>query len=128
MKALLDTHTFLWWVLDDPNLSEAGREIIGDGSNEVIVSAATAHEIGIKAASGKLSLPEPPEIYVPGRIRSEGFASLAIDVTHALRAARLPMIHRDPWDRLLIAQAQVEGIPIITADPAIGRYDVDTIW
>jgi PIN domain nuclease of toxin-antitoxin system len=128
MRALLDTHAFLWWVLDDAHLSDAGRDIIGDGSNEVIVSAATAHEIGIKAASGRLALPEPPEIYVPSRIRSEGFAALAIDVAHALRAARLPMFHRDPWDRLLIAQAQVEGLPIITPDPVISRYDVETIW
>lgn len=128
MRALLDTHAFLWWVLDDPRLSDESRRVIQAASNDVLVSAATAHEIAIKTASGKLKLPQPPDSYVPGRIASEGFEPLPIEVVHALRAGRLPPIHRDPFDRLLIAQAQIEGIPIITADPAIGRYDVETIW
>lgn len=128
MRALLDTHAFLWWVLDDPRLSEESRRVIQASSNDVLLSAASAHEIAIKATSGKLRLPQPPDAYVPSRIAAEGFQTLAIEVVHALRAGRLPMIHRDPFDRLLIAQAQIEGLPIITADPAIGRYDVETIW
>lgn len=128
MKALLDTHAFLWWVLDSPALSEASRELMGDGRNDLYLSAASAMEIAIKARRGRLALPEPPESYVPSRLVSEGFHALPVEIAHALRVARLPDIHRDPWDRLLVAQAQVEGIPIVTADPAIAQYDVETIW
>ena len=128
MRILLDTHAFLWWVLDDPHLSPAAREIIADGSTDVLVSAATAYEVGLKAASGRLTIPGSPETYVSSRISLEGFEPLAIGVPHALRAAVLPPIHRDPFDRLLVAQAQIEGVPIMTVDPAIARYDVETIW
>jgi PIN domain nuclease of toxin-antitoxin system len=128
VRALLDTHAFLWWVLDSSALSDVGRDLMGDGRNDLYVSAASAMEIAIKARRGRLALPEPPESYVPSRLVSEGFTAMPVELGHALRVARLPDIHRDPFDRLLVAQAQVEGIPIVTADPAIAQYDVETIW
>jgi PIN domain nuclease of toxin-antitoxin system len=128
VKALLDAHAFIWWVLDMPNLSESCREILSDGDNDLLLSAASCYEIAYKAAQGRLTLPEAPEEYIRSRLVANGFGSLPIEVSHALRAATLPVIHRDPFDRMLIAQAQIEGLPILTADPAISRYDVETIW
>ncbi|MFI5226913.1 MAG: type II toxin-antitoxin system VapC family toxin [Candidatus Limnocylindrales bacterium] len=128
MKALIDTHVFLWWVLDADRLSVEGRELLGDRANDFFLSAASAAELAIKVGQGRLTLPEPVESYVPSRLGSEGFQSLPIELGHALRVARLPPIHRDPFDRILIAQAQIEDLPILTADPVIARYDVETIW
>ena len=128
MRVLLDAHVFIWWVLDMPNLSDASREILGDGGNEVLFSAASGYEIAYKADQGRLALPEPPSEYVRSRLAAYGFESLGVELSHALRAATLPRIHGDPFDRMLVAQAQIEGLPILTADRAIGRYDVETIW
>lgn len=129
MKVLLDTHAFLWWVSDaGRQLSQRASEVIEDPGTEVYVSAVTGFEIASKAARGRLELPAPAETYVPSRIRRHGFLGMPIDLPHALRAGGLPDIHRDPWDRLLVAQAQIEAMPIITADPAIGQYDVDVVW
>jgi PIN domain nuclease of toxin-antitoxin system len=128
MRVLIDTHAFLWWLLDGPLMSDIARPILEDRANEVLVSAASAYEIAVKTARGRMTLPEPAESYVASRLIGEGFSPLPIQIAHAVRAGTLPPIHRDPWDRLLIAQAQIEGIPILTADPAIGRYDVETIW
>ena len=128
MKALLDTHAFLWWDLDDPHLSSLAAELIADGETEILVSAASLWEIALKVGHGRLELPGPVERYVPARLAKYRFGTMSVTGEHALRVARLPMIHRDPFDRLLIAQAQIEGLPIVTADPAIGRYDVHVIW
>lgn len=128
MRALLDTHTFLWWNLGDPQLSPTAQDFIGDGRNEILLSAASAWEIAIKYAKGRLTLPEPPERYVANRIAHYGFQALPILVSHALSVARLPLIHHDPFDRLLIAQSQMENLPILTADPEIAKYTVDIIW
>jgi PIN domain nuclease of toxin-antitoxin system len=128
VRAILDTHVFLWWVLDVPRLSVDARRILQDGANELLFSTASAYELTIKAQSGRLSLPEPPDTYVPSRLAANALESLSIELPHALRAGTLPSIHRDPFDRMLIAQAQIEGLPILTADPAISRYDVETIW
>jgi PIN domain nuclease of toxin-antitoxin system len=128
VRVLLDAHVFIWWVLDMPNLSDASREILGDGGNEVLFSAASGYEIAFKADQGRLALPEPPSEYVRSRLAAYGFESLDVELSHALRAATLPRIHGDPFDRMLVAQAQIEGLPILTADPVIGRYDVETIW
>ena len=128
MRALLDTHAFLWWVLDDPRLSSTCRTFVGDGSNDVLLSAAVAMELSVKAGNGRLDLPEPIEKFVPNRLAAEGFQGLAIELRHALRAGILPWIHRDPFDRLLVAQAQVESLPILTIDPVIAQYEVETIW
>ena len=102
--------------------------ILTDGGNELLFSSASAYELALKVRSGKLTLPDPPESYVPERLIANGFTGLPVVLAHALRAGSLPWIHRDPLDRLLIAQAQIEGIAILTADPAISRYDVETIW
>jgi PIN domain nuclease of toxin-antitoxin system len=128
VRALLDAHAFIWWVLDMPNLSDTCRGIVSDGENEIVVSVASSYEIAYKAEQGRLTLPETPEAYVRDRLTANGFASMPIELGHALRAATLPRIHGDPFDRLLVAQAQLEGLPILTADPAISRYDVETIW
>jgi PIN domain nuclease of toxin-antitoxin system len=128
MRALLDTHVFLWAVTDDERLSAAAREIVADGSNEMLFSAVSAIEIAIKSARGRLELPERADAYVTSRLAAFGFTALPIDVRHGLRAGQLPLIHADPWDRLLTAQAQLERIPILTSDPLIRRYDVETIW
>ena len=128
MRALLDAHAFIWWVLDMPNLSDPCRSVLADGENEILLSVASSYEIAYKAAQGKLTLPDAPEAYIRSRLAANGFASLPVELSHALRAGTLPRIHRDPFDRLLVAQAQIEGLPILTADPAISRYDVETIW
>ena len=128
MRALLDTHTFLWWNTDDPRLSPTAREVIADGRNELYLSVASAWEIAIKAARGSLILPEPPEQYVPSRLRLHRLSVLAIQLRHALHVYDLPMIHRDPFDRLLIAQSRLEDLVLLTTDPDIRRYDVNVVW
>lgn len=128
MKALLDTHTFLWWNLDDPQLSNKARDFIADGRNEIYLSAASAWEIAIKAAKQRLILPETPNHYVAERMRIHRFLSLPIELSHALHVFGLPQIHADPFDRLLIAQSQMENMPILTTDSEIAGYDVEVIW
>lgn len=128
MKALLDTHTFLWWNSDDPQLSESAREIITEGQNELFFSAASAWEIAIKAGRGRLVLPESPEVYVPSRMTLHRIQGLPIQLSHSLRVFDLPDIHNDPFDRLLIAQSQMESIPIISRDTFIAQYDVEILW
>ena len=128
MRALLDTHTFLWWNLDAPQLSASAREFIARGGNEIFLSAASAWEIAIKAAKGRLILPESPDQYVADRMRLHRFSALPIELSHALEVFRLPPVHQDPFDRLLIAQSQLENIPILSGDSEIGRYQVELIW
>ncbi len=129
MRVLIDSHVFLWWVGDRAKqITPRATEVIEDPANEVFVSAVTGMEVATKAARGRLELPAPAERYVPDRIGRHRFQRLPVDLAHALRAGSLPDIHRDPWDRLLVAQAQLESMPIITADPAIGGYDVEVIW
>ena len=125
---LLDSHAFIWWTLDAPSLSDRCREILADGQNEVALSVASLYEIAYKAAQGRLTLPESPDVYLRSRLAANDFDTIAIEAPHALRAATLPAIHRDPFDRIIVAQAQLHAIPILTADPAISRYDVETIW
>ena len=129
MRVLIDTHVFLWWVGGRAGrISARATEVIQDPSNEIFVSAVTGMEIASKSSRGRLELPGPAERYVPNRIGRHGFHQLAIDLAHALRAGSLPDIHGDPWDRLLVAQAQLESMPIATGDAAIGQYDLDVIW
>lgn len=128
MRAILDTHTFLWWVVDDPQLSPLCRQIITDGSNTIYFSVASAWEIAIKYQIGKLPLPDRPDIYVTDRVKTNGFEILGINLHHALHTSDLPLLHRDPFDRILIAQSKTENIPLLTADPLIAQYDVLTVW
>ena len=127
MRALLDTHTFLWWITDDAWLSAGVRDVVVVG-NELLFSAASGWEIDIKAQLGRLDLPTPLDRFVVEQLATNGFAPLPIRLEHALRVNELPNQHRDPFDRILIAQAQAEGLPILSADPQIARYDVQVIW
>lgn len=128
MRVLLDTHAFLWWDLDDVRLSDTARAIIADSSIEVVVSAASIWEVAIKAGKGRIDLPSDLDAYVEDRLSRYRWVALPIDERHAVRAAGLPMIHTDPFDRMLVAQAQLEVVPILTTDAALTRYDVETIW
>ena len=128
MKVLLDTHTFLWWNMGGEQLSPRAREIIADGRNEIFISAASAWEIAIKAARGRLVLPEEPARYVISRMSQHRFLSLPVQVGHALRVYDLPPHHADPFDRLLIAQSQLESLPLVSRDEDIQKYDLEIIW
>ena len=128
MRALLDTHVFLWWISDDPRLSTHARKIITDGENTLFLSAASGWEIAIKAKLGRLKLPEPLETFVPEQMALNAIESLPIQMSHALHVHTLPLHHRDPFDRLLVAQAQLDNLPILTADPKIALYAIRTVW
>ena len=128
MRALLDTHTFLWWITDDPRLSSRVREIIGAGENELFLSSASGWEMAIKARLGKLELSKDPEHFIPEQMALNSIGSLPVRMSHALHIYKLPDYHRDPFDRMLIAQARLEELPILTADPQISRYPVKVIW
>jgi len=128
MRLLLDTHTFLWVVTDDPALSKPARERILTAENEVWLSAASAWEIAIKFGLGKLPLPEEPDRYLPRVREASGIELLAIGEAEVCQIHRLPPIHRDPFDRLLVAQANCHGLVIVTDDPLIQRYPVQTTW
>jgi PIN domain nuclease of toxin-antitoxin system len=123
-RLLVDTHVLLWWLTDDRSLSETAREEIGDPANEPLVSVASLWEIAIKRSLGKLSAPDD----LRDRIGTEGFSWLALGADHAWEVRRLPMHHRDPFDRLLVAQALLERLAIVTADPHFQAYGVDVRW
>lgn len=108
-------------------LSRQAQAILEDPTNELFLSAASSWEISIKYALGKLPLPVPPLEYVPGRMKTSGIAPLPVEHSHALHAGALPLHHADPFDRLLIAQAQLEGLTILTADFQFGAYEVDLL-
>ena len=128
LRVLLDTHAFLWWLDGDRRLSRRARALIEDEGTEVFVSAATAWEISIKAASGKLPGALDVAADVLGCIRAEGFLPLDITVSHAQRAGSLPNVHGDPFDRVLIAQSNLEGLPILSIDDTFDDYDVSRVW
>ena len=128
MNVLLDTHVFLWWIDDSPDLSTRAREITGDANNAVFLSAASGWEMAIKAHLGKLILPDDLERFIADQLMVNAFSSLPIQLSHALHVYTLPAIHRDPFDRMLVAQSQLEDMPILTADPQIARYPVEVIW
>lgn len=128
MKYLLDTHAFLWWNMDDRQLSDTAKEIIANGENEIYLSAASAWEITLKAARYRLTLPEEPEVYIPSRLSLHNFKSLPVEVRHAIAVYKLPMHHTDPFDRLLVAQSHTESMPLLTVDVEIRKYDVEVIW
>jgi PIN domain nuclease of toxin-antitoxin system len=120
---LLDTHVLLWWLADDPRLTSAMREAIADPSTAVMVSAASAWEAAIKAAVGKLTVPDGLE----QEMERHGFDELPVTFEEGLAAGALPPHHGDPFDRMLIAQARVEGLVLATADDAVRRYDVPVL-
>ena len=128
MRYLLDTHIFLWWNLGTSQLSERVVNIISDGNNEIFLSAVSAWEIAIKVAKKRLTLPEEPMLFVPSRMQLHGFQPLPIQIHHATRVYELPMQHTDPFDRLLIAQCQLESLLLISKDEDIKRYDLEVVW
>lgn len=128
MKLLVDTCTFLWIASASPRLSKTAAAVFLDRHNESYLSAASAWEIGIKHAAGRLPLPERPDIFVPAVRHASGIASLDMDEESALHAGRLPGLHSDPFDRMLIAQAIVHGMTILTPDPEIEQYAVRVLW
>ncbi len=127
MKALLDTHTFLWAIAEEAKLSRRARQIY-TGSTDLWLSVASVWEILIKVQAGKLPFPEPAGSYLTKKLANDRIEVLPITLDHVLRTESLPMHHRDPFDRLLIAQSIEEGWPIITADPWFARYPVEVIW
>ncbi len=126
MKILLDTHVFLWLHTKRKRVGEH-LSLVEDPDNERLFSAASSWEIAIKYALRRLPLPEPPRRYVPSRMRAIRAIALPIEHSHALAVAALPPLHGDPFDRLLIAQAQLLDVPILTADPMIAQYPVRTL-
>jgi PIN domain nuclease of toxin-antitoxin system len=128
MRVLLDTHAFLWWASDAPSLSGKARRAIGDPNNECLLSLASCWEMAIKIANGKLRLPVRIEKFVPEHLALNGFRQLDIGFRHVSRVANLTRHHRDPFDRLLAAQAIEETLPIVSADAVFQKYGVKRIW
>ena len=127
MRVLIDTCVFLWMRMAPDRLAADVREIISDRANDVLFSAVSSWEIAIKYAVGRLALPEPPDVFVSERIASSGLTPIAVEHLHALRVASLPVHHRDPFDRLLIAQATEMQVPIITDDRGFDPYEIEVI-
>jgi len=127
VKLLLDTHVLLWWLHDSSRLRPATRDLIAEAKNELLWSAASTWELGIKVHLGKLRLPEPLPVFVKRTIRSQGLTSLPVEHEHAVVVADLPPIHRDPFDRMLVAQSMVESARLLTADPQLRAYGVDCL-
>ena len=128
MTLLLDTHTFLWFCQDDPALSSTAKGLIEDAANRKLVSVASCWEIAIKAGLKKLTLGEPSQTYIPAALSKTGIELFPISVTHATAVETLPFHHRDPFDRLLIAQAMLESVPIVSIDPHFDSYSITRLW
>ena len=127
MKLLLDTHIFLWYISGDKRLTYEAREQISDSTNEVYLSAVSLWEAIIKYQIGKLPLPQQPESYLPEQRERHRISSLPLDEGSAKRLANLPMLHRDPFDRMLICQVQEHGLTMVTVDPLIQAYSIATL-
>lgn len=123
MRLLLDTHVLLWWLADDSQLGDEARAAIADGDTLVAVSAASAWEIAIKQQRGKLDAPDD----LVARLEQHRFEPLAVTFAHALRAGALDRLHDDPFDRMLVAQAELEGLTVVTRNPSIARYGVPVL-
>src|SRR5262245_58448873 len=128
MRVLIDTHALFWWVTDDPKLSPLARETLTTTDNDILVSAATAWELATKARFGKWPQAGSLAANIRDIIDENAFASLAITLEHARIAGSLPAPQRDPFDRMLAAQAQVEGVSLMTADPVFGAFGTHVLW
>jgi PIN domain nuclease of toxin-antitoxin system len=128
MRLLLDTHTFLWWTLDSPLLSPAARAAIADPANECLLSAASAWEMAIKASLGKLEVVDELGRFVRQQLAVNRFRLLPVDLAHSLGVAGLPWHHRDPFDRLLVAQCQTDQLTLVSGDAALRAYEVPLLW
>lgn len=128
MKLLLDTHTFLWSIGDDPRLSPFVRRHIADPSNDLFISITSLWEATIKIATGKMRVPDDSVDYLINRATQTGTSILPILPTHLQHLQGLPMLHRDPFDRMLIAQSVVENMPLVSVDAHLRRYEVEILW
>lgn len=128
MRLLLDTHSFLWFVLDSPRLSASGKRLLEDAENERFLSTVSLWEIAIKISTGKLSFKQPFEGFIVDQIRINEFELLETRIQHFAAVATLPLHHRDPFDRLLIAQAMTESLPIVSVDAAFDAYPIERLW
>ncbi|MCW5699011.1 MAG: type II toxin-antitoxin system VapC family toxin [Rhodospirillales bacterium] len=128
MRLLLDTHAFLWWATDNPRLSKVARELIATGRNEVWISVASVWEIAIKARLGRLQVPPDFGRFLLDQIETNGFQVLPIQLAHALEVSRLEDHHRDPFDRVLVAQSRIERVPLISADIQLDAYGIERRW
>jgi len=128
VRILLDTCTFLWIATDDPKLSKPARTAFRDSTNEVYLSAVSAWEISVKHGLGRLPLPAPPQRYVPDLRQRHGIEALPLGEEAALQLVRLPALHRDPFDRMLVCHAIAEGLLILTPDESISQYPIRTLW
>ena len=124
MRLLLDTHVWLWWQMLPERLGAAARDAIASADSEVFLSAVSTWEMAIKVAAGKLQLPRPMDEMIPESLLRDDFRSLALQPHHCFELARLPMLHRDPFDRMLVAQARAEKLTLVTVDSELERYDV----
>lgn len=127
-RYFLDTHTFIWTHTAKSRLSRKARHIIESGDSELCLSVASVWEICTKFALKKLPLPHPPDIFIPQMISESGYKIIDLKLTHALAIAKLPLLHRDPFDRMLIVQSLFEGIPLLTNDAEIEKYPLKIIW
>lgn len=128
MRLLLDTHVFLWWIEDAPDLSRKARAAIANPDNQCFLSLASSWEMAIKLSLGKLRLPDAIERFIPQQLAENGFSQLQIDFRHVARVASLAFHHRDPFDRLLVAQAMEEKLSVVSADKQFAKYGVKRIW
>lgn len=128
MRVLLDTHTFLWAIMADPRLSPAAQRIFLGGGNTLLLSAASLWEIALKVRIGKLPLPQPADRYLRQQLSRNAIEVLPVGASHVLHLFGLPDIHRDPFDRLLVAQCQVEGLPLVSGDAQLRHYAVEILW
>jgi PIN domain nuclease of toxin-antitoxin system len=128
VRLLLDTHAFLWWVGGSRSLGRRARSAIASGRNECFVSVASGWEIAIKASLGALKVEGALDRFVPEQLAANSFRPLPIELKHCARAADLPFHHRDPFDRLLVAQALEDDLAVVTADPVFAKYGVKRVW
>jgi PIN domain nuclease of toxin-antitoxin system len=128
MRLLLDTHAFLWWVTADPRLSVKAADAIREPANERFLSAASAAEVAVKTSIGKLRIGLPVETFIGNGMRQSVTLELPVQIRHAYRMATLPLHHRDPFDRLLVATALEDGLVLVTDDAEIRKYGVATLW
>ena len=128
MKYLLDTMVWLWSRGPAEKIGDAGRQVLEDSTSEIYLSVASSWEIAIKARLGKYRLPDSPERYVPRKLGQQGIRSLAVTLDHSLKVFSLPLYHHDPFDHLLMAQAVLERMVILTSDRIFAKYPVDVLW
>lgn len=128
MRLLLDTHALLWWIAGDERLSSRAAALIADGANEVLVSAASAWEVVVKSAIGRVEVPSPVDRFFTAQLQANAFVPLPIHMRHALGLSALPDVHRDPFDRILVAQAIAEELTLVSRDRVLRRYPVAVEW